>query len=449
MDKCPTDLSASYAELVRLLDRGDLLPAAWLLQSLFEHAYEQVGSPGAIAQRALVVSFDPDDAELCALRETFLRLRIRQLVRQGEIERAAKLWDALARYNPQALNCLASVILECAEQALDHFRPCDATHLLRHYLWHVPSSPSLIHSRVMGLALRLFTGSEAWRLAPFAAKWGLHNLREEDWTSTEATGIEAASSLAMALFARLGEVVAKPSWHLDDFPLHDLAPYFEQAIRRGVYTEGILMNYARMLSCVGEYDRSRELFLCLLPPMRSQFYYWRDFSSAYRQVPSIRIGMLFLALYKSPGDPFAGKTRKRLSELLWQEGYHEAAAEQAQGLLAYRGVARRAIQPQTLRGLIYIGSHPQKPGSSRAVAKGFMAEAWEALLGQLTYTTYTLEEQRSEAVLVFGGPNLPRVQCVRVHFPALRNAQLGDAFSIALHSLGEGYPVFAIDVQPL
>ncbi len=436
-----------YHEIERLLQMGDTQRAAWQLQRLYERNYEEAGCPDSLYSAEIVLTYDPENESLRALREKVLLSRLHLAVGQCDLASAVRYRDTIRRSNPHVGDVLVSELIQRIRRAIASYREEEAATLLRYYLWYADSTPSAHHSEILDIALQLFDEKEAWRFLPFCSLWGLGNLREEDWLVGDSSGLGIDEPLAQRAMQRLVELAVMQSWHLEGFPYATLIPHMESAIAHGMTTQNFLLPYARLLVILREFGRAREIFRYLLPELHRELHYWRDYSAAFIPEPEVRIGMLFLALERSSSPLFTGKTRKELSELLWREGYHEAAAEQARGLLVYRDCYNYSLSKATIAQMDFIGAQTAKPGSSEVLAKGFVAQAWEAALRGMRFTPWVVSRIEGEKLLYFQREDGEEIAGEPRLFPQLQGAAVGQPFALSVGRLQEKLPLRVLYIK--
>jgi tetratricopeptide (TPR) repeat protein len=197
-----------------------------------------------------------------------LAIRARDLSRRGAHEKAADIYRTIlgARGHDEEIHTsLAWELYRILKGLLasEHRNVYRMKSHLQEYLQLSVEKPSLVHSLILQLALKL-ADENAFDFARFVRLWDLENLRPEDFEhSSSNTSDWIGSSDSSKTFPPLAErVILKASKSAtkscDEETCRYLIPYLEHAI--GCYPENIWLklNKARVLVALGDPNQALE-----------------------------------------------------------------------------------------------------------------------------------------------------------------------------------------------
>lgn len=186
--------------------------------------------------------------------------------------------------------------------------------LLNNYLKLELPKPSVLHSRILGEAIKVEQNTPLlFRIRDFIRIWGLENLQEEDWEQFHTdSGNVLPSSVEKLIGVYIKEIkndgVAAPEEFdqlvdkaLIKYPQNQNMPYFKAAV----------------LISQGKKNDALAYYKDLILRFPSKFYYWSQASELVEDV-NIKIGLISKALLCGAEDEFLGTVRLKMATLLIQ-----------------------------------------------------------------------------------------------------------------------------------
>ena len=200
--------------------------------------------------------------------------------------------------------------------------------LLREYLsLSLVEKPSILHSLILVHATHLQNGLDV--LYPsFVRKWGLENLRDEDFQPYRPEGKnETYPSLAEKVGMALGKSLKglkrtsipsaiDPVW---------IAEWLNQMMARFPDQIWIRYHYAKTLLLVGRHESARDSLIPIVRAKQSEFWVWSTLAETFERKTGHRLACLCRALLCKVQDPaFLKGVLRSLPPELEAAGEHDA-----------------------------------------------------------------------------------------------------------------------------
>ncbi len=393
------------SQIEELIADGEYLQAANLLQRVYLHRYRELAPAREIRDEDLVFDFNPQSPLLLRLKAALFLHRIGDALDREDFRRAYRYFDSLVA------------------MPLPHELDPD------------------LHFRLILQAEKLYRGADDVRLLEFIGAWGHGSLCAilagcDAYPDRRGAARVVLSCLHAAVKRRVLQEGIEVDW---------LVPLGREVAFSTPVDVNTLRAYGRFLIAQERLNEALPIYQYLYPHFRETFHFWADLAYCFPGEPTVQIGLLFIALSRPADEKYLGQTRKRLADLLYQEGYGEAAAEQIGHMLANRAKYQYHISVHTRRKYERLAADfPASEGSSLAIAEGFMREAedvirrgmepeaWTVSRAPCRHTHGTMLEVEKD-----GGDAL--TFCCD-GMPDLLGAVGGMVVSLYLARLGEGLP---------
>lgn len=201
--------------------------------------------------------------------------------------------------------------------------------------------PSLLHSRMLQLAVRL-GGANHLKMVPFLRLWGLENFRPDDFERYEP---EAGKSFP-ALVEKAAQQAGKEAAHegrLED--IEYILPFLEQASAR--YSDNVWLKHLRVKSLrgLGRLDDARSLAIEFVKSKTSEYWAWELLGDLQPDAP-LRIACYCKALLCSDDDAFVSGLRIKLAQHLVEAGHHAEAKGEISRVLRHKREAGHRVSSE-------------------------------------------------------------------------------------------------------
>ncbi len=339
----------AYAQIKSLIAEKQYLPAANRLQELYVQRYRELSPHERIRPANLVFELDPQNTHLLRLKVELFLIRTEDALAKEEYRRAYRYFDSLA-----------SLPLPYEQD------------------------PEL-HLQALIYAEKLYRGIESVRLLEFIGQWGQESLF---CIATSGESHPLLAKVQTIVWTSLHAAV-KRRVMLDGIEIDWLLPLAREVVFSIPIDYNMLRAYARFLISLEQQDEAFPIYQYVYPELKGTPHFWADLAYCFPDEPTIQIGLLFTALSKHGDEKYLGRTKKRLADLLYQEGYGEAAAEQIESMLANRQKYQYHISPHTRKKYERLmADFPASQGSSLPVADAFMHEAQDVIRRGMTPETW-------------------------------------------------------------
>lgn len=188
----------------------------------------------------------------------------------------------------------------------------DRKKLIFHYLNMNPERPSVLHSLILGEAVKVERSAPLlFRIRDFMRMWGYENLRDEDWEqfrTNDGKVLPSPVEKLIGVFAKelKTDHVAAP----DEF-----SELVDRALAQYPKSQNLPYSKAIVLISRGRADEALRYYKDLIMRFPSKFYLWSQSAELVNE-PNLKIGLLTKALTCGAEDEFIGSVRLSLAALL-------------------------------------------------------------------------------------------------------------------------------------
>lgn len=193
--------------------------------------------------------------------------------------------------------------------------------LLNQYLMLELPKPSLLHSLILGEAIKIEKNTPLqFRIRDFIRLWGLENLMEDDWKQFKTDQGHFLPSTVEKLIGayakeiKTDRVVAPPEFN-------DLV---DKALTIYPNNQNIPQDKAVVLMSQGEKGKALECYKDLILKYPSKFYLWSQVAELTDDI-DIKLGLLCKAITLGVEDTFLGGIRLKIASILLAKGLYANA----------------------------------------------------------------------------------------------------------------------------
>lgn len=221
-------------------------------------------------------------------------------------------------------------------RALDSAPADEKWPIIEQYAEIMNSRPSLLHSLMMGEAIKLEKASSRGAFfIEFVQDWDIDNLRPEDWVQNEGKDFHKQSSLVEKI---IGAYMSALNYAAC-LPDEKFCSLLDRAIEAYPTNLHLYRYSAQLMDISGNHDAAIETLRRMIELTPDKHYLWDDLSKLIDD-PDLRIGILCNAIIKTKGDELALNLRLRLADSLCEKGYYANALTELnkfREVIEYRG----------------------------------------------------------------------------------------------------------------
>lgn len=193
--------------------------------------------------------------------------------------------------------------------------------LLNQYLQLDLSKPSILHSLILGEAIKVAQNTpQQFRIRDFICIWGLDNLRDEDWEQYQT---EKGHTLPSTVEKLIGVYAKELKTDGVEAP-EDFSKLVDKALVKYPKSQNMPYFKATVLISQGKVQEALAYYKKLILQFPSKFYLWNQTAELVEDIET-KIGLLCKALTCGTDDEFLGGVRLRLASLLYQKGMSKNA----------------------------------------------------------------------------------------------------------------------------
>ena len=196
--------------------------------------------------------------------------------------------------------------------------------LLHQYLKLNLSRPSILHSRILGEAIKVEQSTPLlFRIRDFIKIWGLENLRSDDWEQFKTDDDKTIPSVVEKLIT-----VYTKELKTDNVPapteFHDLV---NRALVKYPSNQYMPFYKASVLKSQGEYDEALNYYKQLILKSPTKCYLWNQASALVTDV-DLKIALLCKAISVEHDESFVGGCRLNIAKALIEKGLFSNAQDE-------------------------------------------------------------------------------------------------------------------------
>lgn len=193
--------------------------------------------------------------------------------------------------------------------------------LLSQYLKLNLPRPSILHSRILGEAIKIEQNTPLqFRIRDFIKMWGLENLMDDDW---EQYLTEEGNTLPSTVEKLIG-VYAKELKTDRVESSEEFSQLVDKALVKYPKNQNIPYYKATVLISQGKVQDALTYYKTMILQSPSKFYLWNQTAELVEDIDT-KIGLLCKALTCGADDEFLGGARLKLASLLYLKGMRENA----------------------------------------------------------------------------------------------------------------------------
>lgn len=193
--------------------------------------------------------------------------------------------------------------------------------LLHQYLKLDLPRPSILHSRILGEAIKVEQNTPLqFRIRDFMRLWGFENLTDEDWSQFTTEDNHVLPSLVEKLVGVYTKEVKTDKVNASD----EFCDLVDKALEQ--YPNNQNMHYFKSIVLIsqGKTKDAIRYYKNLILKFPSKFYLWSQIAELVEDLDT-KIGLLSKALTLEKDESFLGSVRLRMAEALITKGLKENA----------------------------------------------------------------------------------------------------------------------------
>ena len=187
--------------------------------------------------------------------------------------------------------------------------------------------PSVWHSKILERAWWAMNNDNAWRFLPFAKKWNMENLCDEDWKEKVGKDDSKYEPLAIKAAKRCFEIVKSSRLQLDAKDIKWLLDLYGQVVEH-TKNEWELRRYAMLHLWFGDNEEAIKIYKQVLTELTDRYYVWSELAACVQDNDDEKIGLLLKARSLVSNEGNIGKIHLDLAELWIRKGYKNEATEE-------------------------------------------------------------------------------------------------------------------------
>lgn len=173
------------------------------------------------------------------------------------------------------------------------------------------------HSEILKIADRFMQEDNSWRFFMFFQKWGVNNLKHEDWQE-EINGDFKNKPIALKALKKIFDFSKLPSSQNNNFDW--VLSLYQKALEKFKNDIWILREYATLLNITGDNVKAVEIYKNIILELSDQAYVWHEFSKLLIDSNvEVAISMLCKAISIQKNEDFLGDIHIQLAKLLIQQ----------------------------------------------------------------------------------------------------------------------------------
>lgn len=193
--------------------------------------------------------------------------------------------------------------------------------LLNQYLQLDLRKPSILHSRILGEAIKVEQSTPLqFRIRDFIRIWGLENLSKDDWEQYRTENGNTSPSIVEKLIGVYAKELKTDGVESSE----DFSQLVDKALAKYPKNQNMPYYKATVLISQGKVQEALTYYKNLIMQFPSKFYLWNQTAELVEDIDT-KIGLLCKALTCGADDEFLGGVRLRLASLLYQKGMRENA----------------------------------------------------------------------------------------------------------------------------
>ena len=193
------------------------------------------------------------------------------------------------------------------------------TYLMEYLKLPLEKKPSLVHSHILRLALKLAKENNSLNMLEFIRIWGIENFSEEDYESYKIPNGKEIPSLVERVILQ----ASKDASETNNSDLHNyIYPHLEEAIKRFPKNIWLTWRKAKILVVMGKTDEAFILVSDFTKSKGDHYWVWEflgDISD------DCSLSCYCKAMLCNPDDDFSPKVRVKLAQLLSNIDEYSAA----------------------------------------------------------------------------------------------------------------------------
>lgn len=193
--------------------------------------------------------------------------------------------------------------------------------LLHQYLKLDLPKPSILHSRILGEAIKVEQNTPLqFRIRDFMRLWGFENLMDDDWSQFTTEDNHVLPSLVEKLVGVYTKEVKTDKVNASE----EFCDLLDKALEQ--YPNNQNMHYFKAIVLIsqGKLNDAIRYYKNLILKFPSKFYFWSQIAELVDDLDT-KIGLLSKALTLEKDESFLGSVRLRLAELLITKGLKDNA----------------------------------------------------------------------------------------------------------------------------
>lgn len=187
--------------------------------------------------------------------------------------------------------------------------------MLANYLELGLSKPSVLHSLILGEAIKLEKNTPLqFRIRDFIRIWGLESLRDEDWMQYQTENGHTLPSAVERLIGVYAKELKTDGVEAPD----EFAELVDKALARYSNNQNMPYFKAIVLISQGKIEEATAYYKDMILRFPSKFYLWDQASDLVEDIDT-KVGLLCKALNCGAEDEYIGSVRLKLALLLIQK----------------------------------------------------------------------------------------------------------------------------------